>query len=135
MTDAHAFLAGKRCLVLEDEFLIALDIQQALEAAGASVTCVGDAEQALKALHEGAKFDFAVLDFKLSGRTRNSMTVAALLAEQGTPFVFLTGMRVDDVQGQSFPNVPVVEKPYLVETLMEALRKVLGVNDEPDRAA
>jgi hypothetical protein len=29
-------LSGKRCLVLDDEFLIALDIQQILERAGAS---------------------------------------------------------------------------------------------------
>ena len=35
-------LAGKRCLVLDDEFLIALDIQEILEAAGvAQVVCVG----------------------------------------------------------------------------------------------
>ena len=122
MTDAaHAFLAGKRCLVLEDEFLIALDIQQTLESAGAAVTCVGDAEHAFAALR-GARFDLAVLDLKLSGS--DSTGVAALLSERATPFVFLTGMRPADVR--SFPRALVVEKPYQVETLMEALRKALA---------
>ena len=122
MTNAHAFLAGKRCLVLEDEFLIALDVQQTLEAAGAAVTCFGDGAEALRELESGAHYDLAVLDLKLSGS--DSTGVAALLTGRGTPFVFLTGMRPDDVR--SFPHAPVVEKPYKVETLMAALRRALG---------
>ena len=40
-------LAGKCCLVLDDEFLIALDIQQILELAGAaSVVSVATAAEA-----------------------------------------------------------------------------------------
>ena len=35
--------AGKRFLMVEDEYLIALDIQQVLESAGAVATCVGSA--------------------------------------------------------------------------------------------
>src|SRR6185312_2761502 len=43
-------LTGRRCLVLDDEFLIALDIQQALEQAGAAeVVCCGNAAEALAA--------------------------------------------------------------------------------------
>ena len=122
MTDTHAFLAGKRCLVLEDEFLIALDIRQTLESAGAAVTCFGDAAETLRALQSGARFDLAVLDLKLSGS--DSTGVAALLSERATPFVFLTGMRPDDVR--SFRHAPVVEKPYQVEALMAALRRALA---------
>jgi len=126
LADYRAFIAGKRCLVLDDELLIALDIQQMLETAGASVTCIGDAAQALEALRGGAQFDVAVLDIKLSGAARDSMGVAALLTEQDTPFVFLTGLRAGDLPAQSFPDAPVVEKPYQIETLMDALRKVLA---------
>ena len=44
-------LAGKRCLVLDDEFLIALDIQQVLEQAGAGeVVCAGNVAEALTAM-------------------------------------------------------------------------------------
>jgi len=135
VTDSGAFLAGKRCLVLDDEFLIALDIQQTLEAAGAIVISISGAEEALDALHGGAKFDLAVLDIKLSGKARNSMSVAALLAEKGTPFIFLTGMTADHVQAQSFPAAPLVEKPYELAALMAALRTALGANGEPGRAA
>jgi two-component system, response regulator PdtaR len=126
MADAPAFLAGKRCLVIDDEFLIALDIQQTLEAAGASVTCIGEADAALAALRGGAQFDVAVLDVKLSDFTRDSGDVATMLIEQGTPFVFLTGMRADNELTRAFPQAPLVEKPYRVEALMEALRRALG---------
>ena len=116
MADIEPSIAGKRCLVLDDEFLIALDIQQILEAAGAaSVICVANAERRAGGRCEAAQtFDLAVLDVKLSGTTRTSLTVAAALDRtQSTPFVFLTGMRADDVQhAEQFPDAPVVEKPY-----------------------
>lgn len=126
MADVATSIAGKRCLVLDDEFLIALDIQQILEAAGAgSVTCVSNAADALAALRNEPKFDFAVLDVKLSGATRTSLSVAAVLAEQGTPFVFLTGMRSDDVHAMQFPTAQVVEKPYQAPLLMDAIFRAL----------
>jgi CheY-like chemotaxis protein len=125
MVDTTAFIAGKHGLVIDDEFLIALDIQQTLEAAGAAVTCIGDADAALAALAGGARFDFAVLDIKLSDFTRDSASIASVLIEQGTPFVFLTGMRADNDMAKAFPHAPLVEKPYQVEVLLDALRRAL----------
>ena len=120
-------IAGKRCLVLDDEFLIALDIQSILEAAGAGqVICAGNAGDALAALSAGPKFDVAVLDVKLSDTIGTSVTVAATLAAQSTPFVFLTGMRADSEHIRKFPNAPVVDKPYQAPLLMEALLRALA---------
>src|SRR5579872_587801 len=105
---AQPVLSGKHCLVLDDEFLIALDIQQILERAGAAqVVCVASATEALKLLQREPNFDIAVLDVKLSGAERNSLGVAEVLAGNRTPFVFLTGMRVDDVHAKQFPQAPV----------------------------
>jgi CheY-like chemotaxis protein len=125
VSSSHAFIAGKRCLVMDDEYLIALDIQQTLESAGATVVCLGDAGAALKLLRGGATFDCAILDIVLGGPGQNSLTVAAMLTEQGTPFVFLTGMRADNEHAKGFPEAPVLEKPCRAETLMEALRRAL----------
>jgi CheY-like chemotaxis protein len=119
-------LSGKRCFVLDDEFLIALDIQQILERAGAThVTSVASAAEALERLGREPKFDLAVLDVKLGGEERNSLDVAAFLQTQGTPFVFLTGMRVDDVHAKKFPNAQVVEKPYDAAALLRAVQHAL----------
>ena len=128
--DAVAVLTGKRCLVLDDEYLIALDIQQILESAGAaSVMCAASADEAVTALREGPPFDLAVLDIKLSGAAGSSSSstiVAVRLSERGTPFVFLTGMRADEIRGEPFSGVPVVEKPYQGPALIEALRQALS---------
>jgi CheY-like chemotaxis protein len=113
---SDSLLAGKRCLVLDDEFLIALDIQQILELAGAKhVASVASASEAIELLRREPKFD----------AEGNSLDVAAMLAKAGTPFVFLTGMRVDNVHAKKFPQAPVVEKPYDASTLLDAAQRAL----------
>jgi CheY-like chemotaxis protein len=123
---SDSLLTGKRCFVLDDEFLIALDIQQILERAGAAhVASVASAAEAIALLGREPKFDVAVLDVKLGDPQRNSLDVAALLQTQGTPFVFLTGVRVDDVHAKIFPNAPVIEKPYDAAGLLGAVQHAL----------
>jgi two-component system, response regulator PdtaR len=123
---SRSALSGKRCLVLDDEFLIALDIQQILERAGAAhVACTASAAEALDLLRREPKFDIAVLDVKLSGLERNSLGVAKALAGKGTPFVFLTGIRVDYVHAKRFPEAPVIEKPYDATALLDAVHRAL----------
>lgn len=127
MAKTKASIAGLRCLVLDDEFLIALDIQGILEGAGAaSVICVSNVDDALTAIAAKGRFDLAVLDLKLSGAKSTSVTVAAELTARKTPFVFLTGMRADDGQLKKYPQAPVVEKPYQARALVAAIEKALG---------
>jgi CheY-like chemotaxis protein len=126
VTPSESAIAGKRFLVLDDEFLIALDIQQVLESAGAAgVSCTGNAADALKAIDGTQKVDLAVLDYRLTGTT-SSLDVADALAKAGIPFVFLTGMRGDKQMKQHYPDVPVVEKPYQAGLLIEAIVRALG---------
>lgn len=126
MVNIEPSIAGKRFLVLDDEFLIALDIQQVLESAGAgSVACTGNATDALKAITSPQRFDLAVLDYRLSGTT-SSLDVADALVKADTPFVFFTGMRGDKQMQQKYPDAPVVEKPYDVNLLIEAIVRALG---------
>ena len=126
MAQSHPVLADKSCLVLDDELLIALDIEQVLLAAGAaSVTCFGNADEALAALRNGSHFDVAVLDVLMHDATRVGLKVAAELQLRKTPFVFLTGMRGDDLRAGEFPAVPVVEKPYRPPLLIDAVARAL----------
>ena len=128
MPTSDSLLSGKRCFVLDDEFLIALDIQQILERAGAAqVTSVASVAEAIEVLGRDPKFDLAVLDVKMGGTERNSLEVAALLHAQGTPFVFLTGMRADDVHTALFPHAPVVEKPFDAAALLNAVYHALAL--------
>ena len=124
MADPEASVAGKRCLVVDDEFLIALDLQHILENAGvASVHCFANAAEALVALH-GMPFDVAVLDVLLNDET-SSLAVAEALTGRGIPFVFLTGMLGKTPQLARFPDVAAVLKPYTEACVLEALTHAL----------
>ena len=126
MPKPNSLLNGKRCFVLDDEFLIAIDIQQILERAGAAyVASVASAAEAIELLGREPKFDLAVLDVKLGSVERNSLNVAALLQTQDVPFVFLTG-RADEVHAKTFPNAPVIEKPYDAAALLRAVQHALS---------
>lgn len=124
MTDHDVPLAGRRCLVLDDEFLIALDVQNVLETAGAIVVCVAAADEALNLLGTGKHFDLAIVDVKL-GAKATSTAVTGRLDELKIPFVFLTGMHSDEVRARH-PDVPVVEKPYVADVLMKTLHRLLA---------
>src|SRR5262245_59793506 len=111
---------SRRCPTLcsaVNEFLIALNIQQILQRAGAAhVACTATAAEATALLRQDPNFDIAVLDVKLKCAERNSFGVATMLAEKAIPFVFLTGM--DGMPVKYFPDTPVIEKPYGASDLL-----------------
>jgi two-component system, response regulator PdtaR len=117
------WLAGKRLLVAEDEFLIALDIESILEGAGAEVKTANRVDQALALIERDGPFDAAVLDLKLERET--SVAIAERLQAQSVPFVFLTGAAGDASAVAQFANAPVVGKPFDSETLFSALKQAM----------
>ena len=118
-THTHA-LSGKRVLVVEDEFLIALDIQRMLEGEGVkTVLTASRVAQALDLFLSGGPFDAAVLDLRLDRET--STPVAERLHAAGVPFVFLTGGQATDDIIQRFKSAPVVGKPFDVPGALRLL--------------
>src|SRR6185312_2758234 len=122
-------IAGKCFLVVEDEFLILLDIQGTLEAAGAkSVVTASRVQDALNTIIDsekaGEKFDAALLDLKLD--RESSAPIAERLASVGVPFVFLTGAPTDVALAKQFGSAPIVGKPFDATTLLAALQKTLA---------
>lgn len=82
--------AGRRVLVVEDEFFIAEDIAQSFTESGARVVAmVGTVEEALTLPSLAPRIDGAVLDISLHGCP--SFPVADVLQRLGVPFVFVTG--------------------------------------------
>jgi len=117
------WLAGKRLLVVEDEFLIALDIESILEGGGAQVKTANRVDQALGLIESDGPFDAAVLDLKLDRET--SVAIAERLQAQSVPFVFLTGAAGDASIVAQFRNAPVIGKPFDSETLFSALKQAM----------
>lgn len=118
------FFSGKRMLVVEDEFLIALDIERILESVGVTtIVTASRVAQALDLVMASGPFDAAVLDLKLEKET--STPVAERLHAAGVPFVFLTGGAPTAEITARFPNAPVVGKPFDTDSLLAAVQQAM----------
>lgn len=118
-------LGGMHVLVLEDEFLIALDVEQLCRDHGAAeVVIIRDFSELGPELLARHTFHAAVLDLMLGGHP--TTTFASLLVERAIPFVFATGYTDGDGLLDDFTDVPVVGKPFAGRELIAALDAVIA---------
>lgn len=117
-------LAGMHVLILEDEFLIAMDVEQLCRDHGAGdVTIV----QSLDGLSNGLDLDgidAAVIDVMVGGMP--TLDFASTLRQRGTPFVFASGYTDFNNIASNFPGVALVGKPYSGDDLIHALASASG---------
>lgn len=109
---------GLRVLILDDEALIALDLEQFFRDRGAE-----DVVTAYSLDGVDAAFDLVVLDVTLGGHS--TVEFASGLFARGVALVFVTG--VDDAAQllAGMPGVPVVDKLSSPEVLAEAVAAAL----------
>ncbi len=115
-------ILGKRILVLEDEPLIAILLEELIEAAGGEaewVTTLDAADSALTLKRP----DLAMLDIRINDRS--SFDLARQLRGLGVPFIFASGYTSKDVP-KDLAQVPSVTKPYSLDELERAFRAALG---------
>jgi CheY-like chemotaxis protein len=116
-------LSGRKVLVLEDEALIALELQSALEEAGASVELAMTADNALSLIEQHA-FDAAVLDVNL-GQNTTCATVAARPRSSKAPFVLHSGDLRRHGELVETLAAPVVPKPAPASEITRRLAALL----------
>lgn len=109
-------------LVLDDEFLIAIEIESILVSAGYQVASAVSVREARQLVDGGATIDFAVLDFRMG---EGAVELARDLMDRSVPIFFCTGSLADEVHSV-FPGVPVVPKPFVAESLLGAIAQVVG---------
>lgn len=124
-------------LVVDDEFLIAIEMEAILAAAGfevMSAVSVSEAERlaAARAAH------VAVLDFRMGDGAHH---FARRLRDNGVPLLFCTGSMADEVHAL-FPGAVVISKPFIADALLESVRNLLAASvarasdaDTADRTA
>ena len=108
-----------RVLIVEDEFLIALNLQQMLEDIGVEeVDCAQDLETAADFVRRTPP-DFAILDINIGAAL--VFPIAAELHQRGVPFVFATGY--GDLPRKGFESIEVLAKPINAGALRKAVDK------------
>ena len=120
----QAGLQGRRVLVVEDEYMIAREVAEALSDAGARtfgpVPSVGDAERLIAGED---RIDGALLDVNLHGEVVWPV-VDALLARD-VPVVLATGYDASAIP-PAYAHLPRHEKPISRHDLTRALIRVLA---------
>ena len=111
-----------RILVVEDEALIAMDLQALLEEAGYRVLGPANSSAAALALIASDEPDVALLDVNL-GRS-DAFGVASILTERKTQVIFLTGHTAHKLP-PAHRHLPLVSKPYLPQVLLQAVERAL----------
>ncbi|QKD01545.1 response regulator [Mesorhizobium loti] len=117
-------LDGLRILVLEDEFLIAMDVEQLCRDHGAQEVVIARDLTEIDDQKVATQFDAAIVDLMLGGTS--TLEFAAGLRETGMPFVFASGYSDAEEIRTSFPGVRLVTKPYSGEDLVEAVAAAYG---------
>jgi len=112
-------LGGLRVLVLEDEFLIAMDVEQLCRDHGAEEVVIARDMRDIDIDDVNGRFDVAIVDVMLGGTS--TLDFARQLMERGLPFVFASGYANLEEINVSFPGVAVVGKPYGGNDLVQAV--------------
>jgi CheY-like chemotaxis protein len=114
---------SRRILIVEDEFLIAMTLQEWLENVGYVVVGpVPSVEKAMK-LIESESTRAAVVDVNLGGVF--AYAVADTLLARHVPFVFTSGYE-DDVLRTRYPQIRNCHKPYRLAEVQEALTNAMS---------
>jgi len=116
---------ARRFLVVEDEYLIAVLIEEYLDDLEHQVAAVAATlGEALEQARVG-NFDAALLDLQLGGAA--SYGVADILTQRGIPFAFVTGRAEGDVQ-PAYAAVPMLCKPFRPDDFAAIIARLLAPN-------
>ena len=112
----------RRVLVVEDEVMIRMLLDDMLDDLGFKVALsAGRLDEAMAHARDG-DFDLAILDVNLNGDL--VYPVADLLAARGLPFVFSSGYGDSGIP-EPYRNRPTLQKPFQLDGLESALKKLL----------
>lgn len=117
-------LVGVRVLIVEDEPLIAFDLEQTCLDFGAAATHIARTASELEHI-DLSQFDIAVLDHHLGADTSHG--IARRLKQLARPFVFSSGFDDESARAE-FPTARFLSKPYSTNQLIEAMRSALAAS-------
>jgi len=121
--------AAARLLVVEDDFLVASQIEAALKDAGYEVAeVVSSCDAALGAAASGG-FTLAIMDIRLADDVDGVECALELFRKHQVRCVFATAHDDEDVRRRAAPARPLawLQKPYTMASLVTTVRAALGV--------
>jgi DNA-binding response OmpR family regulator len=115
-------LSGARILVVEDEFVIAMQLQSVFEEEGAQV--LGPYHSLAEAMEHAGADDISAASLDVNLGRDTAAPVASLLAERKVPFVFYS-VQTNDPAIADWRHIPLVQKPAAPSDLIDAIAALL----------
>lgn len=125
-TESPGPLAGRRVLVVEDEYFLADDIVRTLTALGARIVGpYGDLQEATNIVDRDIAIDAAIVDVNL--RNEMAFPLARVLRSRKVPLVFTTGYDKSSIESE-FHDVRLLGKPLDMSAMARELTNMIKGN-------
>ncbi|MDP3417285.1 PhyR family response regulator anti-anti-sigma factor [Falsiroseomonas sp.] len=125
--------AVARVLIIEDEPIIALDLQQLVEAAGHEVVGIAASEDEAVAIAAAERPTLVLADVNLGAGGDGTSAVARIMRTQRAPVIFVTAYPERLLTGQDLEPAFIITKPFEPTTLAIATYQAVtrGVHLDP----
>jgi len=123
--------ASPRILIVEDDFLVADQMESSLKAAGFNIAAVvASAEEAIQAAAEH-KVDFVIMDIRLSGKRDGVDAALELFRTLQIRCLFATAHSDHAIIKRAEPARPLgwLQKPYSMASLLQSVRNAIDALD------
>ena len=115
-------------LVVDDEALIAMALEAALEDAGYEVATAANGRQGLERLAEAPRPEIVLLDMMMPVMSGPAM-LAAMAADpglRGIPVIVLSSLPEEAVRDRAGGVAAILRNPYTAEQVLDAIARALG---------
>ena len=113
----------RRVLIVEDEPLLALNLEDMLTELGYLVIGTATRIENALTLAERSEFELAILDINLAGS--NTFPVADILRKRRKPFIFTTGYGAQGLD-DGYRGTHLLTKPFGLRELEQSVTKALA---------
>ena len=116
--------------LVEDEELVLITVETALQDAGYAVRAAREGEEAMSLLEaEGADFSALITDVNLGDVNGWEVARRARELQPKLPVVYVTGDSAHEWASQGVPHSVLVEKPFAPAQIVTAVSNLLNVSD------
>jgi DNA-binding LytR/AlgR family response regulator len=112
-------------MIVEDEMLLAIELESEVEAAGHEVTGLAMSSEKAHELLASAKPDFAFVDIHLKDGP-SGIDVGRAMAAAGVPYVFVSG-NIKRIPEDFAGALGAIEKPYTMNGMKNALQFISAI--------
>ena len=125
-----AQMAG-RVMIIEDEPIIAMDLQNIVEGLGHSVVGIAATRTEAVALIAETDADLVLADIQLADGSSGIDAVKDILADHDLPVIFVTAFPERLLTGERPEPTYLITKPFAVETLVATIGQAMMMQKRP----